>query len=305
LEPRLVPLNAVIALLRGAGGWPKPFDGDGLDLRMLEVPVTTTEGLVTVDLLAYSAKLDLLVPMEVKGGANVDEDQARKYAAMKTIDVLRVATVQGAGAKSTGVEPMYVLLAEHLARARLGLAKADLDCPVLSVGNSSAELIASSQHRLSPCSVSLTSPPPGVVPLDGESPTKRYVELALPEIIARATSGEGSFSLDSVLEKINPYWGVTHDNVRGAVKTRAREALRTAFREEFRDNFALDTTSSGHAIIHVLATPADNDPRGQAQGWQAMQRKAERALARRPRTRVMPGQTSFEDLSQEAEAGER
>jgi hypothetical protein len=87
LEPRLVPLNAVIALMRGHGGWPTAFAGDDLGVRWLEVPVTTSEGVVTVDVLAYSAKLDLLVPIEVKSGANADEEQARKYASMAAEEV--------------------------------------------------------------------------------------------------------------------------------------------------------------------------------------------------------------------------
>lgn len=50
MEERLVPLNAVIALLTGHGGWPKAFGDIGLELRWLEVPVTTQAGLVTVGL---------------------------------------------------------------------------------------------------------------------------------------------------------------------------------------------------------------------------------------------------------------
>ena len=53
MEQRLVPLNAAIALLTGYGGWPKAFASSGLELRWLEVPVTTKAGLVTVDVLAY------------------------------------------------------------------------------------------------------------------------------------------------------------------------------------------------------------------------------------------------------------
>ena len=304
MEPRLVPLNAAIALMRGHGGWPKAFEPDDLDLRWLEVPVTTREGLVTVDVLAYSPTLDLLVPSEVKSGPNIDEVQARKYASMTPEDVLRLVTVSGARTQRTGIEPMYVVLAEHRDRALMGLGNAGLDCPILSIGSDGAELHTSSQHRLSSFQADLQSPPPTVIPLDAESPADRYLELAIANVVARAASGEKSISLDSVLEAINPYWPNTHDNVRGLVKARARDALKRAFEGEFKENFALESTSSGHAIIQVLRTPADYDPRGRSQGWQAMQKKAERALRRKPRARVLPGQVSFEELGREAEAGE-
>jgi hypothetical protein len=305
LEPRLVPLNAVIALIRGHGGWPNAFEGDGLDVRWLEVPVTTSEGVVTVDVLAYSTKHDLLVPIEVKSGANADEEQARKYANMTAEDVLRLATVTGTRAGKTAIEPMYVALKENEARIALGLEKAGLSCPVLVIDTGGAELKCEPDHQLSPFVVALPSPPPAVVPIDAESPPERYLELAIAHIVARAASGERSISLDSVLEAINPYWTVTHDAVRGQIRTKARGALKEACEGEFKGNFTLEMTSAGHAIIQVLKTPADYDPRGRSQGWQAMQKKAERALRRKARRKVIPGQVSFEDLGREAEAGER
>lgn len=153
--------------------------------------------------------------------------------------------------------------------------------------------------------VPLASPPPAVIPLDAESPAERYFELCIAQVVARAASGEVSISLDAILEAVNPYWKITHDAVRGAIKSKARDSLKRALEKEFKDNFALEGTSSGHAIIRVLKTPADYDRRGQSQGWQAMQKKAEHALRRKPRAKVIPGQVSFEDLGREAEAGER
>lgn len=140
MEEGLVPLNAVIALLAGHGGWPRAFSNDNLELRWLEVPVTMQEGLVTVDVLAYSPRLDLLVPTEVKSGANADEDQAKKYASMTSEDVLRLATVHGARPDKTKIEPMYVMLKDNRARIETGLDNAGLSCPLLTVDSAEAEL---------------------------------------------------------------------------------------------------------------------------------------------------------------------
>jgi hypothetical protein len=303
VEKRLVPLNALIALLEGYGGWPRQFAGDGLELRWLEVPVTTQLGLVTVDVLAYSSTLNLLLPAEVKSGANAEEDQARKYGSMTTTDILRLVTIREARPDETIIEPMYVVLKENQDRVKLGLDGAGISCHLLVIDANEAELICPPGSRLSPFRVDLPSPPPKIIPLDADSPAEAYLELSITEVIARAASGQRRIALESILEVINPYWAVTHDAVRGAIKTKTRNALREAFQTEFRDNFAWESTSSGHGIIQVLRTPADYDPRGRAQGWQAMEKKASRALKRRPRRRVMPGQASFEDLGREAEAG--
>jgi hypothetical protein len=218
---------------------------------------------------------------------------------------LRLATVTGARAGKTAIEPMYAVMEENRERIALGLANVGLSCPVLAIGVDEARLLCESDHSLTPFLVTLPSPPPAVIPIDAESPPERYLELAIAHIVAQAASGERSMSLDSVLEAINPYWPVTHDAVRGAIRSKAKEALKSAFEGEFKGNFGLESTSSGHVIIQVLRTPADYDPRGRSQGWQAMQKKAERALRRKARRKVMPGQVSFEDLGREAEVGER
>jgi hypothetical protein len=129
LEDRLVPLNALIALLTGHGGWPAPFQDDGVELKWLEVPVRTSEGLVVIDVLAYSNKLDLLVPAEAKSGANADEDQARKYASLEVEPILRQVTVQGATVPNTRIEPIYACLKANADRILKGLGKAGLSCP--------------------------------------------------------------------------------------------------------------------------------------------------------------------------------
>ena len=74
---------------------------DDLRLQWLEVPITTSLGLVGVDAVAYSAARDLLVPAELKSGANVDEEQAAKYREMKVEDILRIVTVPGASITGT------------------------------------------------------------------------------------------------------------------------------------------------------------------------------------------------------------
>ena len=223
---------------------------------------------------------------------------------MTSEDVLRLVTVHGARPETTEIEPMYVVLQEDRERIEMGLRNAGLSCPLLTVSAGEAKLLCEAQHRLSSFQISLPSPPPAIVPVDADSPAERYLELSIVEIVARAASGQDSVSLDAILEAVNPYWKHTHDAVRGAIRTKARDALKHAADRELREYFALESTSSGHVIIRILKTPANFDPRGRSQGWQAMQKKAERALRRRPRARVIPGQVSFEELGREAEAGE-
>ena len=98
---------------------------------------------------------------------------------------------------------MYVALTEHRDRIRLGLTKAGLTCPLLSIGPSEAELGSSDDSPLSAFNVSLPSPAPPIVPLDADSDASRYLELILAEL-ARAAAGRTDVPLDSLLDAVSP-----------------------------------------------------------------------------------------------------
>ena len=44
MDERLIPINGLIALLRGDGGWPKTLGDAGFKRHQLEVPISTPKG---------------------------------------------------------------------------------------------------------------------------------------------------------------------------------------------------------------------------------------------------------------------
>src|SRR5947209_6814535 len=124
MESRLVPLNAVLALLRGDGGWPAPLRAQDFTCERLELPVTTSASTIVVDVLAHDTPVRCVLPIEAKSGANIDISQAQKYLVVDVSAIGRILTLPGAGER-TVVQPMFCCLEQHEARIRIGLRQAE------------------------------------------------------------------------------------------------------------------------------------------------------------------------------------
>ncbi|HEX7290087.1 MAG TPA: hypothetical protein VF250_03075, partial [Conexibacter sp.] len=81
MDERLIPINGLIALLRGEGRWPGLLGDQGLRRHRLEVPVSTPRGDFRADALLYRRDPDLVLLVEAKSGRNIDAAQAEKYVA--------------------------------------------------------------------------------------------------------------------------------------------------------------------------------------------------------------------------------
>src|SRR5439155_8170369 len=95
LDPRLIPLNAMIALIRVDAGWPRPLGEKGFRLHRVEIPVTAAAigKLVVVDVMALRERPPAILSIEGKSGRDVNDSQAKGYAALDTRDVQRVTKV--------------------------------------------------------------------------------------------------------------------------------------------------------------------------------------------------------------------
>lgn len=84
---------------------------------------------------------------------------------------------------------------------------------------------------------------------------------------------------------------------RSRIRRKVTAAARSLARGEFRDIFAVESGGSeiDGDVVRILRSPAGYAPQGETQGWQALQRKGQRALRGRV-TRVPEGQLSLEDL---------
>ncbi len=307
MEPRLIPLNAWIALLTGEGGWPAPLRDQGFRIQRFEIPISTSRTSVVVDGLGLNADRQILLPTECKSGNNVEADQAQRYEVMTADNVARNVTLPF---PPTGaiVQPLYACLEESQERVVTGLRAIGFQAPLLVIGSSSVKLETRGSSVLTPFEVNVPAgPPPRLIPVDADSPDEELREVLLPAIVAAAARGETVITFDSLLAAAIPYSSVYGQRARSRMRDRATTIVRRMSEGELTEYLSVEPGGADiqGSVLRILRSPAAFDPRGETQGWQSMRRKAERTLRGRPRAaRVPAGQMSFEDLGQEIERGE-
>ena len=113
MEPRLLPINAVLGLLAPGDVNPAALFDAGFRLAGLEVPVVGPDGRVVADMVLFHAARSHLVLIEAKSGANVDDSQARRYAALDPIAVVQATGVTVTQRDELTVEIAYACLDEQ------------------------------------------------------------------------------------------------------------------------------------------------------------------------------------------------
>lgn len=308
VEPRLIPINAWLALLTGNGGWPQPLRDAGFQIHRLEAPVATTLSTVVVDGLAINEVERVVQACEGKSGANVETDQARKYQALSAPEIARQVTLPPAlsnEAPRTSVEVLYGCIEGNEARIERGLNEVGGRFATLVVGDGRVRLRAPTDMVTPSFDIEVPhGPPPRLIPVDAESPAEAFRELLLPAVVAAAARKEEVVSVDALLDRSIPYWSTFTPRQKTATRGKAEQVLRGLSETEYEGDFRVEPGGPGITgrVVRILRSPADYDARGETQGWQRLRRQGERALrGAGRRRREVPGQISFEDLVREIE----
>ncbi len=310
MDPRLTPLNGLIALVRGDGLWPRSLGEQGLRVHIFEAPVYTDEGNITADAILYRLDPPLLVLAECKGGRNVDAQQGRRYL---------IATREGVfGAGSLPpdlrtyaeipIVAMFVGNETHRGDLEASMDQHDIQAPLLTIGPDCARLThVEAASRLSTFDLSHQAGlPPARFPIDQHSPTEEIHELTIPILVAAQARQEEAVDVEAVCRELLPEWAVLGKEARRSFVSRVDDALCRLLEGDFGAQFRYEPgTRASQARIRILETPAASDPRGTPQSWQAQQRRAAKALGRRRRPPI-EGQLalSLEDLAQAGGVGE-
>ena len=93
MDARLRPINAILGLLTPHDVNPDALRAAGFTLQGLEVPILAGGGQVVVDILLFHPVTGLLVLVEAKSGANIEVEQARRYAAVTPQLAIQAAQV--------------------------------------------------------------------------------------------------------------------------------------------------------------------------------------------------------------------
>ena len=180
VDERLIPINGLIALLRGDGGWPKPLGQQGFRRHQLEVPVSTPLGNIRVDALVYRREPDLIVLSEAKSGRNLERDQAKKYLAVDSSWLRRAGAIppELRPVRDPAVCTLFVGREEHRSDLETGLEHLGISAPLLTVGSGRARLTGSSDvSGLDPFDESHHAGlPPARIPVDHQSSDEDLID---------------------------------------------------------------------------------------------------------------------------------
>lgn len=302
MDERLIPINGLIALLRGEGGWPGLLRDQGFERHQLEAPISSPIGDFRADAILFRLDPNLVLLDECKSGRNIEEEQARKYLAVDASWLDRAGLLPGPLRRASDIEvrTMFVGLEAHRADLEGGLRALDIDAPLLTVGPDRVRLSGASSvpglddfdehHR--------GGLPPARLPVDHQSPDEAILEVLLPQIAAAQARLEDFVSIEDLCSHIIPEWPILSRGTQGSFIRRVAALLRDLQQGELRGQFRYESASSntGGRIV-ILDSPARRDPRGRTRAWQAHRDRSSAALSRPPAKRQIPGQLSLDELA--------
>jgi hypothetical protein len=305
VDERLIPINGLIALLRGDGGWPRSLGDAGFQRHKFEVPISTPKGEIKADALIYRTSPALVLLSECKSGRNIDSGQAGKYLSADQPWLKRTGALPPALRHSDAVEvaTLFVGRDEYRADLEQGLTQLEINAPLLTVGESRIQL--SGAGRVGGLDDFIhdhnSGLPPGRIPIDHQSEDEQILELLVPQIVAAQAQLEDLVSVEAICARILPEWGVLAHGAQGDFIRRIVQLLTGLQQTEFKGQIRYERLKEPHTRgrLHIVDSPAKRDPRGRTQAFQAQQRKGQAVLGRKGKRPSIAGQISLDELAEQ------
>jgi hypothetical protein len=305
MDERLIPINGLIALLRGDGGWPATLGRGDFLRHQLEMPLHTPNGDIRADAVIYRMAPDLVLLCECKSGRNVDIEQAEKYLSVDVEWLERSGAIPPQLSKSEAltVRTLYVGREEHRPELEQGLQPLGA-VPLLSIGASRVQLSGAGrtpglEDFIEPHNGGL---PPARLPVDRQSEDAEILELLIPAVVAAQASLEDIVQVEALCQRILPEWPTLAAAASGEFIRRIAQLLKALAADEMKGQIRYEPSKQQphtRGRLVIVDSPAKRDPRGRTQAFQAQQHKAEKVLRRKSRKAPIPGQTSLDELAQE------
>lgn len=279
MEARLRPVNAVVALAMRGDMTPPVLADAGFRLAGLEIPVGLPGARVVIDVLLVHDATGHLLACEAKSGPNIEDGQARRYAALDPQQVVQAGAVDLPRRTTPTVEPVFVCLTAHSRRIRIGLAHAEVAAAVLAVGPSSVSLEnpeAAGTRLASALSVPADLPAglPRHIPFDQDSPVEIIRAAVRAVLVAHLSRRSPEASTAIIAEETAPFLAIYGKAAQGLFRRKVEQALRQIGQDEPTQFQYQPSTGTRDSTVRFLRTPEDNDPRGRAQAYQALARPA-------------------------------
>jgi len=310
VEQRLIPVNAVIALCTPGDLYPAPLAQAGYRLAGVEVPVLSGDGRVVIDCVAFRGDVNRALIVEAKSGANLDGTQATRYGLTQPDDVIRSASITVTTAGTRVIQSLYVCLAEHAARVLLGLGKAGVEFPVLTVDedrivHSGAPFTDPDLQAAFAELMPVPGPPPRFIPFDDLSPDKEVDRFVLPGLVSALSHQRPQISVPVLAEGVVRHLPLFGTAARQRIVRKVDDSARRLSGQDPSSFRYLPRTGTRHdAAVEFVRAPEGADRRGRTQSYQAIGRAATRH-GRMPRV-PMPGEVAlFDDVIGEMRQGDQ
>jgi hypothetical protein len=259
----------------------------GFRLAGLEIPAVGSAGKAVIDALLFHEATNHLVQCESKSGANVDERQAKAYAAMSAQSVVQAAYVPLRQRMAPTLETLYLCQAEHVERIRLGLKIANVSFPVLALSPRRLELFDSEfasdllREALAD-GATLATQPSRIIPFDPESLVEEIERHVRATLVAMLTNRTPHISLTGLTEQVARHYALYGHKAQHKLRSTIGSAV-AAVVAWAPDRFAYDPPARARpeGLIRFLKTPEDFDRRGRTQGYQALSRDGKSRRARK------------------------
>jgi hypothetical protein len=252
-------------------------------LHSIELKVQSAAGIVVADAVIYRLDPDLVLLCEGKSGRNVEEEQAKKYAAADAAALRRGGSLPVDVALDAVVAPMFVVMNDVRSDVEAALQAWRIEAPVLSIDRGFARLDGPCPEGLHPF-LRDQAPrrwPPGRVRVDHQSPLEEIAELLAQQIVAAQAKRETVLDLGEAAARIYRAWPQLSQSGRRDFLRRLKECTRHLAASSLKGAIRLDAGSNNMpARILIERTPAALDPRGMPQAWQAQARHMATDLGR-------------------------
>jgi hypothetical protein len=307
MDPRLVPLNGVVALLSPGVGeaWPNELARQGYRLHLLEGDVQSDPQRIRADVIAYRIDPDVILLIECKSGRSVRPAQARAYLNAQPDGLRRFGTQPKAlwNSEEISIIPIFAGTDEAGEALAESMKGEGIESPLLLVGSGGATLRGSTHPALTDFDIREVGlgGPPGRILVDHESPVAEIRELLVQEIAAAMARDEEALDLRDAGREIHPYWAQVAKPAQDQLVRNLAEAARSLEAGEMGSDIEFQSSNAISPRVVFKAQPARADPRGAPQAWQGLARHAASSIGRKARP-PLEGQMSisFDDVADEA-----
>jgi hypothetical protein len=244
----------------------------------IEVPVRTADGTVVIDVVMFQPERNIILAGEAKSGANVDDEQARRYGGLRADAVVQAASISVRTHGELRIQPLYCCQAENGARVMQGLRVAGVECPVLvfddeSIGHRGSPFTDPSLKEEFAWPVPVEGPPPRIIPVDDQSPGEVFDDLVLAALIAELSKKRAEVMVPVLADQALPHLAVYATAARNRLIRKVDAAARRiARKDDATFEYLGRTRTREHAVVRFLRSPEDAAPQGRTQVYQAIRR---------------------------------